>query len=71
MFNTDFLLASLLWGSVGMGFCVYGKKRGETIPLAGGLALIAVSYFAGSALLMSLLSAALIGGMVWLIRAGH
>ena len=45
LFDTNFLLASLLWGSVGAGYCLYGKKRGETIPLGGGLALIGLSYF--------------------------
>lgn len=71
LFNTNFLLASLLWGSVGTGYCIYGRKRGETIPLAGGLALIGLSYFVPSALLMSLLSIALIAGMTWLLRSGY
>ena len=71
MFNTSFLLASLLWGSVGMGFCIYGKKQAATVPLAGGLALIGVSYFVQAPLLMSLVSLALLGGMAWLIRRGY
>ena len=70
MVNTNVLLASLLWGSLGTGFCVYGKKRGAAVPLAGGLALIAVSTLAGTVLLMSALGLALLGVMAWLSRAG-
>ena len=71
MFNPDCLLLSLLWSSVGTGLCVYGKKQAAAVPLAGGLALIAVSCLVGSALLMSGISLALLAGMAWLIRTGH
>ena len=60
IFDTKFLLASLLWGSIGVGYFIYGKKQQEMAPLIGGLAMIAVSYLVGSALLMSLISVALI-----------
>jgi hypothetical protein len=39
-----------------MGYLIYGKKQGEFVPAFGGLAMIAISYFVGSALLMSLLA---------------
>ncbi len=71
MFDVNFLYASLLWGTVGAGFCLYGKKQAATVPLAGGLVMVALSYFVPSALLMSLLGVALIGGMVWLMRRGY
>ena len=64
LFHTDFLLSSLLWGSIGVGCVIYGKKQTEAVPLIGGLALVAVSYFVPSALWMSLVSLSLIGGMV-------
>jgi len=69
-FNLDSssLLASLLWGSIGSGFVVYGKKQGEPVTLFGGIALVAVSYFAETALIMSLMSVALIAGIFWLRR---
>ena len=70
MWSTNFLLASLIWGSIGMGYCVYGRKRGETLPLIGGLVMVGFSYFVASALLMSLLSLSLIGGITWLGRRG-
>jgi hypothetical protein len=71
MFDTSFLYASLLWGTIGAGFCLYGKKQAATVPLAGGLVMIALSYFVASALLMSLLGAALIGVMIFLMRLGY
>ena len=64
LFHTDFLLASLIWGSIGVGCIVYGKKQTEAVPLIGGLAMVAVSYLVPSALWMSLVSLGLIGGMV-------
>lgn len=61
-------MASLVWGSVGLGFAVFGKKQGEWVTLSGGIALMAVSYFIGSALYMSLVSVLLIAAVIWLRR---
>lgn len=71
MFDFNNLLASLLWGTIGMGFFIYGKRSGVTSALVGGLAIIAVSYFVGSPLVMSLVSVGLIAGTVGLIRHGY
>jgi hypothetical protein len=59
------LFASLLWGSIGIGFCIYGKKQRSAPPWAGGVALIAISYFIRSVLWMSLAAAGIIAG-VWI-----
>jgi len=66
--NSSFLWASLLWGSIGMGFAIYGKKQRATAPLVGGVALVGISYVIGSALLMSLMGAALVAGIIWYQR---
>ena len=39
------LFASIVWGSVGLGFLIYGRKRRRPVPAIGGIALMAVSYF--------------------------
>jgi hypothetical protein len=39
------LFAALFWGSVGLGFTIYGRKRGRPVPLVGGIFLMAISYF--------------------------
>jgi hypothetical protein len=58
------LFASLLWGSIGIGFCIYGKKQRSAPPWIGGIALIAISYLIRSPLWMSLASVGIIAG-IW------
>jgi hypothetical protein len=68
--NTDAnsLIASLLWGAVGMGFFIYGKKQQAMVPLFGGLVLVGLSYFIASALYMSLAGVALLTVIIWLLK---
>jgi len=68
--NSNTLFASLIWGSIGVGFFIYGKRQREWVPMAGGVALIAVSYFVSNWLWMSLASLALIAGIWFLLRQG-
>ena len=51
--TTHFLFASLIWGSIGLGYFIYGKKQVAIPPLVGGLLMIGCSYFIGSAFWMS------------------
>ncbi len=67
MFNSNTLFASLIWGSIGFGMVIYGKKQGAAIPLCGGVAVMAVSYLISSALYMSLASLALIA-VIFILR---
>ena len=39
------LLWGLLFGSVGLGFLVYGRKQKAIVPFVCGLALMAFPYF--------------------------
>jgi hypothetical protein len=71
MFETNTLLASMVWGAVGTCFFIYGKKQSATAALVGGLAMIAVSYLVSSVLFMSLISVALIVGTVAFMRRGY
>ncbi|HWW02847.1 MAG TPA: hypothetical protein VNZ64_24320 [Candidatus Acidoferrum sp.] len=71
MFNTSFLFASLVWGSVGVGYFIYGKKQSSWAPMVGGVLIIAISYFVASALLMSLLCLALIAGVYLVLKQGY
>jgi hypothetical protein len=67
--DTNSIIASIIWGAVGTGFFIYGWKQKAMIPLFGGIAIIAGSYFfATSALLMSLFSIAAIAAIIWLKR---
>jgi hypothetical protein len=40
MFDAKFLFASLVWGSVGFGYWVYGKKQQSWSAMIGGAAMI-------------------------------
>ena len=71
MFNTSFLFASLLWGSIGMGYFIYGKKQQSLTAMVGGILMIMVSYFVGSALLMSLICISVILVVYGLLKRGY
>lgn len=71
LLDTKFLFASLLWGSIGVGYFIYGKKQQAMPPLIGGLVMIALSYFVESWFWMSLAGAALMAAIYWLVRHGY
>jgi hypothetical protein len=71
MLTAHYLVASLIWGSVGMGFFIYGKKQQSMVPMFGGLLVIGVSYFIESALYMSLAALGLLAAVFWLKRQGY
>jgi hypothetical protein len=43
--GTAVLLWGLLFGSIGFGFFLYGKKQKAVVPLIAGIALCVVPYF--------------------------
>ncbi len=43
--DTSTLLLGIIFGSVGLGFFVYGKKQAAFIPLFSGIGLMAIPYF--------------------------
>lgn len=45
MGSTAVLLWGLLFGSIGFGFFLYGKKQKSVVPLITGIALCVVPYF--------------------------
>ena len=71
MFSTHFLFASLIWGSVGVGYFIYGKRQSSWVPMVGGVLMIAASYFTGSALVMSLICIGLMVAMYGLLKRGY
>ena len=50
--NTASLLWGLLFGSLGAGYFVYGKKQRAIVPLLCGIALVVFPYFVASPWLM-------------------
>lgn len=54
--NASILWWGLLFGSIGMGFFIYGRKQRAIMPLVCGAALMAFPYF--------------VTGTAWLIIVG-
>jgi hypothetical protein len=71
LFSPSFLFASLIWGSVGFGYFIYGKKQQSLAPMVGGIVMMGVSYFVSSALLMSLICILLIVAIYMLLKRGY
>ena len=45
MENTSVLFWGMLFGSVGLGYLIYGKKQKAVVPLVTGVALLIFPYF--------------------------
>ena len=71
LFSPSFLFASLIWGSVGFGYFIYGKKQQSLPAMVGGILMITVSYFVSSALGMSLISVLVIVAVYMLSKQGY
>ena len=54
------LLWGVLFGSVGLGFFLYGKKQERLVPLVCGLALMVYPYFMPNAVALVLMGVVLI-----------
>jgi hypothetical protein len=50
--DTSSLLWGLLFGSIGLGFLIYGRKQRAVVPLLCGLALMVFPYFVSNNLLL-------------------
>ena len=61
------LVASFFFGLVGLGLFLYGKKEGRLVPLAAGVALMAVPYFIPNLIVLVIVCCA-ITTVPWLLR---
>ena len=50
--DTSSLLWGLLFGSIGLGFLIHGRKQRAVIPLVCGLALMIFPYFVSNTVLL-------------------
>jgi hypothetical protein len=55
MDNSTSLLLSVLFGSIGMGYIVYGKRQRKGLALASGIALCIFPYFVSNLFLFILI----------------
>ncbi len=60
MTSPSMLMWGLLFGSIGLGFLVYGKKQKAPIPLICGIGLIVFPYFMSNVYILVLFGIVLI-----------
>ena len=65
--DSSSLMASLVFGMIGMGMLMYGKKAGRPIPLAAGAGLMVIPYFITHLVVMIIVCGALTA-VPWLMR---
>lgn len=65
--NASTLLWGVLFGSVGLGFFIYGKKQRAIVPLACGLALMVFPYFVSGTFLLIAIGVGLMA-IPWFVR---
>ena len=58
--ETSTLLWGLLFGSIGLGFFIYGRKQRKVVPLLTGLSLMVFPYFVSNSVLLVVTGAVLI-----------
>jgi hypothetical protein len=58
--NGSSLLWGVLFGSVGLGYFIYGKKRNAVVPLACGVGLMIFPYFVSNTVLLVAVGVALL-----------
>jgi hypothetical protein len=68
--NQSFLLANCLWSAVASGYLIYGWRQKTAVPLLGGVAMMALSWFT-PALTMSVACIAIMFAVWWLKRQGY
>jgi hypothetical protein len=65
--DTTTLMVSLLFGALGMGFFMFGKKEGRMVPLFVGVALMVVPYFIANVIVL-LIACALLTAVPFVVR---
>jgi hypothetical protein len=60
MNDTSMLLWGVVFGSIGLGFFIYGRKQQAVVPLVVGIALFVVPYVVSNLYLLLLVGIILI-----------
>ncbi len=71
MFSGNWLFVSLVWGSIGLGYCVYGRRQQSFSAFIGGIVMLLASYFIGSSLAMSVVCLGVAGAVYYLAKQGY
>jgi hypothetical protein len=57
--STSLLFLGLLFGSVGFGYFLYGKRQAAIVPMVCGIALMVFPYFVSNVLILAVIGIAL------------
>lgn len=57
--STSLLFLGLLFGSVGFGYFLYGKRQAAVVPMVCGIALMVFPYFVSNVLILAVIGIAL------------
>ncbi len=68
MGSSSYWFAALIWGSIGLGFAIYGKRQRALAALLGGILLMGLAYLITSALWMSVVGVAVVVAIVLIGR---
>jgi len=61
------IMFSTLFGSIGLGYFIYGKKQQKMVPLIAGIALCAYPYFISNVYAMVVVGI-ILTAVPWVIR---
>lgn len=67
MGDTSQLIWGMLFGAIGLGFFVYGKRQKAVVPLVTGIALFIFPYFVPN-VYMLVLAGALLVALPYFVR---
>jgi hypothetical protein len=57
--STSLLVLGVIFGSIGLGYFLYGKKQRAVVPLVSGLVLMVVPYFISNTIVL-----VVVGGVI-------
>jgi hypothetical protein len=68
--DANAILLSMLIGTVGFGFFLYGKKQRRIPQIVGGIAMMVYPYFIPDLILMGGIALVVLAGMWLAVRMG-
>lgn len=67
MDDTSLIIWGVIFGSIGLGFFIYGKRQKSVVPLLAGIALCVFPYFISNVYVLVLIGIALMA-VPYLVR---
>jgi len=60
MDSASMMIWGVLFGSIGFGYFIYGKRQGAVVPLCTGIALCVFPYFMTSVIMLLIVGVILV-----------